>query len=234
MWSSCPHLDLVNRAACQNDHTWCPSSSESVSPLNLSTPFWNSLSTPLLAHIHTKGGRAKPRTRNVHSLSHLVLKLSLNFPKVFLFFSAVPSACSSHKDPVHSPASFTYWGKERGGAESTLAQPAAPSFPRVFPHPSTDLRFVLDVLWNHSGVEEIKGWSTSLYLALDVWSGRYFPRCFSLFFMKWSCDVNWDVGTQANRLDCGKREKEVIFKTAVCRTESLFAFLFYFQRWDKM
>lgn len=22
MWSSCPHMDPVNRAACQNDHTW--------------------------------------------------------------------------------------------------------------------------------------------------------------------------------------------------------------------
>lgn len=24
MWSSCPHLDMSNRALCQNDHTWCP------------------------------------------------------------------------------------------------------------------------------------------------------------------------------------------------------------------
>lgn len=60
LWSSCPHLDLVNRAACQNDHTWCHSFSFSVSVSTQSLqPLLRESVTPLththfLAQIHSK------------------------------------------------------------------------------------------------------------------------------------------------------------------------------------
>lgn len=96
MWSSSPHLDLVNRAACQNDHTWCPFFFVSVSLLSLSTPFCESPLAPCahtLTGTHTlKRGRAKAQTRKlstVHSSRHLLLPVcsnfSLSFPKVSCF-----------------------------------------------------------------------------------------------------------------------------------------------------
>lgn len=133
----------------------------SVSLLNLSTLFWEGTHHPPMHtqthtfwHTYTQRGQAKMWKRKfTYSLCFLfwcslLLKLSLNFPKGFLF-SAVFSSLSSHKDLVHSLPAFTYGTRAvEGGTESTLAQPAAPSFSGDFPRPSTDLCFVVTISEN--------------------------------------------------------------------------------------
>lgn len=110
MWLSCPHLDLVSRAAGQNDHTWCPSFSVSVRLLSLSTLFWEFPSPPPPLHTHThrlsvctytqrRMGKTRHK-KSSHSLAPLALQLPLNSPKVSLF-SVVLSAYSSHKGLTH-------------------------------------------------------------------------------------------------------------------------------------
>lgn len=130
----------------------------SVSLLNL-LPVLRENPSPLYAHTdthfltHKEDGLKYGKRKFTYSLCFLLwcsllLQLSLNFPKVFLF-SAVFSSLSSHKDLVHSLPAFTYGIRAaEGGTESTLAQPAAPSFSGDFPRPSTDLCFVVTISEN--------------------------------------------------------------------------------------
>lgn len=75
MWSSCPHLDLVNRAACQNDHTWSPLffclclSTQSLHPVRRKPVTPLHTHTHFLALIHAKedGLNHGQESSHVHS-----------------------------------------------------------------------------------------------------------------------------------------------------------------------
>lgn len=186
--------------------------SVSVSLLSLSTPFWESPSPPYThKHAHTLCGTHTHKRRMgystekkvVHSFSHPVLPVAQTFsqlsPKLFLFSALLLSQRPASFSHLHLPT-----GREQRREVQKAPWPSLPHLPSRwdFPHPSTDLCFVLTFDWNHSGREEIKEWSTSMYLALDV-CGTYFPRFFSLFFSslngKWSRDASGNIGAQANR-----------------------------------
>lgn len=120
MWSACPLLDLVSRAACQNDHTWCPSirfclSTQSLHPVLREpiTPLHTQ--THFVAHIHTKEGWATEQIRKLSILSvsqcSLLLKLSLNFPPNSSCFLL----CFSHKDLLHSVTCIYLREESSGG-----------------------------------------------------------------------------------------------------------------------
>lgn len=152
--------------------------------LNLSTQFWKRACHPpslphtqthSLAHIRTQRGRSNPETRK--------------FTSTVCVFSAASFAFSSHKDLAHSLPAFTYGMRPaEGGTESTLAQPGHTFLlPSGFSTSEHRPPLCVDVLWNHSGLTVIKGWSVSLFLPLDVWSVRCFPCDF--FFPPFFCEL---------------------------------------------
>ncbi len=151
-------------------------------------------------------------------LCSLSFKLSLNFPKVFLF-SAVPCALSSHKDLVHSVTCIYLRGREQWREVQKAPWPSLPHLPSlgIF-----HIRAQTSALfWRSLKSLRSRGDKGASYLSVPG-SGclewHIFPTLlffFVCFFLngKWSRDVKWDVGTQANRLDCGrtslsKRETE--------------------------
>lgn len=253
MWSSCLYLDLVNRAACQNNHTWCPSFSVSVSLLNLSTPFWEIPSAPLHTHTvwHTHKRRMgltvymKVHMSTVHSSAPSNFLRPFQKSSCFLLFP-LPYPLTKSRF-IQLPASFTYGVTEVEGRCRKHLGPARLTF-----LPSLGIfriRAQTSALFWHS-VKSLRygGDKGVIYLSVPGFGcleWQIFPTLLFLFFFfvlsgKWSWDVNWDVGAQANRLDCGRRSKrergcawkEVIFKLLCARLKASLLF-FYFQFFDR-
>ena len=153
MWSSCPLLDLVNRAACQNDHTWCPSiclclSTQSLHPVLREpiTPLHTQTHAHILCGTHTHKRRMGYCTEKkvVHSFSHPVLPVAQTFsqlsPKLFLFSALLLSQRPASFSHLHLPT-----GREQQREVQKAPWPSLLHLPSRwdFPHPSTDLCFVL-------------------------------------------------------------------------------------------
>lgn len=123
----------------------------------------------------TQRGRSNPETRK--------------FTSTVCVFSAASFAFSSHKNLAHSLPAFTYgWDRQREVQKAPWPSQAAPFLlPSGFSTSEHRPPLCVDVLWNHSGLTVIKGWSVSLYLPLDVWSVRCFPCDF--FFSSCFCEL---------------------------------------------
>lgn len=181
VWSACPLLGLSSRAGCENDHTWCPMSALIFCLcLSISPPcFEREPVIPPPSHTNTlsgtQRGRSNPETRK--------------FTSTVCVFSAASFAFSSHKNLAHSLPAFTYgWDRQREVQKAPWPSQAAPFLlPSGFSTSEHRPPLCVDVLWNHSGLTVIKGWSVSLYLPLDVWSVRCFPCDF--FFSSCFCEL---------------------------------------------
>lgn len=142
VWSACPLLGLSSRAGCENDHTWCPMSALIFCLcLSISPPSFERepvIPPPSLTHKHTlwhtyahKEDGLIQRQESSRLLSVCFLLLHLPFPltKTWLIHC------------LHLP---TGWDRQREVQKAPWPSQATPFyFPRDFPHPSTDLRFVL-------------------------------------------------------------------------------------------
>lgn len=246
MWSSCPLLDLVNRAACQNDHTGCPSiclclSTQSLHPVLREpiTPLHTQTCTHTLWHTYTqKKDGLQHRKESCPFFQSSSAPCCSNFLSTFP--QTLPVFCSASLTKtcfIQSPA-FTY-GKRaaEGGTESTLAQPAAPSLPLGFSTSEHRPLLCFDVWLKSLRSGGDKG---VIYLHVPgfgcLW--HIFPTLlFPFFFVpEWKMESRcereyrctskqeaWPLQNKSQqKKDRGCTWEEVIVRIVVCRTKRFF------------
>lgn len=183
--------------------------------------------SPLHTHTHTfwythtgKRGWAKPLTRKFTCPLSFLFSL-LRSPSLRLSISTIQKSSCSSPQPLlaQRPASFNLHlatGREQWREVQKAPRPSLPHLPSlgIF-----HIRAQTSTLfWRSLKSLRSRGDKGTGYLSVPGFGcleWHIFPTRLFLFFLngKWRYDLNCNVGTQANRLDCGrtslsKRETE--------------------------
>lgn len=146
----------------------------------------------------------KVHMSTVHSFSHLVLpvllQLSSSLPAFYYSLCLLVSQRPGSFSNLHLPR-----GREQQGEVQKAPWPSLPHLPSlgIFHFQAqTSALFWLSLKSLRS-----RGDKRVIYLSVPGFGcleWQIFPTLLFFFLNgKWSRNMNWDVGTQANRLDCG-------------------------------